>query len=81
MNRPDELIKELENFSATEYGNELSTTECHTIADYIKNLETALDKACEVMTNRVNIDRGDGYPTLHFTKEEWKGWCMLDDNR
>lgn len=47
--------------------------------DLREKLEKALDKACEVMTNRVNIDRGDGYPTLHFTKEEWKAWCLKDD--
>lgn len=44
-----------------------------------ERLEKALDKACEVMTSRVNIDRGDGYPTLNFTKEEWKEWCLQDD--
>ena len=43
-------------------------------------LEKALDKACEVMTGRVNIDRGDGYPTRHFTKKYWKEWLLQDEN-
>ena len=42
----------------------------------IERLEKALDKACEVMVNRVNVDSGDGTPTLRFTKEQWKEWCM-----
>ena len=45
----------------------------------VASLNRALDKACEVMTNRVNIDSGDGTPTLHFTKEQWKEWCMKDE--
>ena len=45
----------------------------------IEELEEALDKACEVMTGRVNIDSGDGTPTLRFTKEQWKEWCMKDE--
>ena len=39
-------------------------------------LEKALEKACGVMTNRVNINSGDGSPTLRFTKEQWKEWCL-----
>lgn len=47
----------------------------------IQKLEKALDKACEVMVNRVNIDSGYGTPTLRFTKEQWKEWCMKDATR
>ena len=57
MNRPDELIKELENFSNYDYGDELSIEECHIIADYIKSLEKSLDKACELLEEQT--EEGD----------------------
>lgn len=47
MNRPNRLIKELRDFNACEYGNELSRRQCHEIVDYIDSLEKALDKACD----------------------------------
>lgn len=43
---------------------------------YFLKLEKALDKACEIMTNRVNIDSGNGKPTINFTEKEWKEWLM-----
>lgn len=62
-----------------EYDEELQREDhINELNEHIDQLEKALDKACEVMTDRVNIDRGDGYPTLNFTKEEWKEWCMLN---
>lgn len=42
-------------------------------------LEKALDKACEIMTDRVNIDSGNGKPTIGFTEKEWKEWLMNNE--
>lgn len=42
-------------------------------------LEKALDKACKIMTNRVNIDSGNGKPTIGFTEKEWKEWLMNNE--
>ena len=39
------------------------------IFEYIERLEKALDKACEIMTDRVNIDSGNGKPTIGFAKK------------
>lgn len=51
----------------------------HALNSYINQLEKALDKACEIMTDRVNIDSGNGKPTIGFTEKEWKEWLMNNE--
>lgn len=46
---------------------------------YFLKLEKALDKACKIMTDRVNIDSGKGKPTIGFTEKEWKEWLMNNE--
>lgn len=76
----DSWIEEVDN-QIVGYINHYFDTELAAvqIIKKIERLEKALDKACEVMVNRVNIDSGYGTPTLRFTKEQWKEWCMSDD--
>lgn len=71
MNRPDGLIKELRDFDACEYGDELSSRQCHEIVDYIDKLEKALDNACELLEEYSTYD--DPTP-----KGEWKEQLLND---
>ena len=57
-------------------GMEEASDHCDIFLEEIKKLEKALDKACSVMTNRVNINNGNGIPTINFTKEQWKEWAL-----
>lgn len=52
MNRPNELIKEIQDFNEDMYGYELSKTECKELTDYISMLEKALDKICEMLATK-----------------------------
>ena len=54
------------------YDDELIATQYVT---KMQKLEKALDKACKVLVNRVNVD---GTPAFTLTKEQWKEWCMKD---
>lgn len=51
MNRPTNLINDLKEFNEVEYGNELSSKQCHEIAEYIDKLEKTVDKATELLSD------------------------------
>ena len=85
MNRPDELIKELRDFDACAYGDELSSRQCHEIVDYIDSLEKALGKAIELLDRNMLCEN---CPFPHDTKRctakgcrEYLRECLLEGNK
>ena len=72
------LINELKTCDEILYGLELSSRECHEIAEYIETLEKALDLACERLTSYYErMLRNWGFDPIEieqslYTPEEWK---------
>lgn len=63
MNRPTELINELKIFKEIMYGYEMCSSDCADIYNYIIQLEKALDKSVDVISNFKEIcvcGLGDG---------------------
>jgi len=78
MNRPN-CMDYLE-YDEDECDDRITNEYYEALEKYCSELEKALDKACGIMVDRVNIDSGNGKPTLDFTKEQWKEWLMNNEN-